>query len=139
MRGEGTDTKWCIATENTDHACTYRQGDNLHIFVIDKPKAQGGKEAYGKYALTSKGFEGGTDVRNTYDRTGPGHRESLKKAFPAVAEKMGMPDDIRDQVLKTYEEKYPELDARMREYPREVESQNMDERVPSGSRVSEYL
>jgi carbonic anhydrase/acetyltransferase-like protein (isoleucine patch superfamily) len=125
MRGEGTDTKWCVSTENPGHACTYRQGDNLHIFVIDKPKAQGGKDAYGKYALTSKGFEGTADVRNTYDRTGPGHGRSLKKAFPAVAEKMGMPDDIRDQVLKTYEEKYPELDARMREYPREVESQNI--------------
>jgi UDP-3-O-[3-hydroxymyristoyl] glucosamine N-acyltransferase len=125
MRGEGTDTKWCVSTENPGHACTYRKDDNLHIFVIDKPKAQGGQDAYGKYALTSKGFEGKTDVRNTYDRTGPGHRESLKKAFPAVAEKMGLPDDIRDQVLKTYEEKYPELDARMKGYPRDIESQNI--------------
>ena len=125
MRGEGTNTEWCIATGNAGHACTYRKGDNLHIFVIDKPKAQGGKNAYGKYALTSKGFEGETDVRNTYDLVGPGHDRSLKEAFPAVATKMGMPDDIRDQVLKTYEEKYPELDARMKEYPRKVGSQNI--------------
>jgi hypothetical protein len=115
MRGHGVNTGWCISTANPGYARQYRKDDSLHLFVTDKTKP--GKDQKGKYAITFN-ENSRADVRDTYDKEGPGHGKPPEEAMQKVAKTLGMPDEVRDQAWNNFKEKQGGLTERMKKYPR---------------------